>query len=327
MEILRRIGSDAEAAAPAVERILRDDTEDVRYAAVLTIAAIQKDDARLVQSLKSLLSNSSPHVRAAAVQPLGRLGPKAASAVSEVAKLLDDMEDRWHAYSPDAIGTRPVRYDAAMALAKMGRSARSTLPKLQEMTDKDPDSLVRIAAARAVAHLDDDRSHAIEVLIQHVDDPTGGRESIECAACALGELGAKARPAIPSLIRALKNSDTLVRISAARAYAAIDPSNATAVLLPLTQDSDRMVRASVIETIGHLRDESDAVWKVLIASLDDQGETFSYDVRHAAVVALGQLGKKGVSALPRLQKLAEEDESEWVREAAKDAIQKIRQGK
>lgn len=128
--------------------MLLQDTEDVRYAAVLAIAAIQKDDARLVQSLKSLLSDSSPHVRAAAVQRLGQLGPTAASAVSEVTKLLDDMEDRWHAYSPDAIGTRPVRYDAAMALAKMGKSARSTLPKLREMTDKDPDSLVRIAAAR-----------------------------------------------------------------------------------------------------------------------------------------------------------------------------------
>lgn len=175
--------------------------------------------------------------------------------------------------------------------------------------------------------MDNDRSHAIEVLIQHLDDPSGGRESIECAACALGELGANARPAIPSLSRALKNSDTLVRISAARAYAAVDPSNATVVLLPLMQDSDRMVRASIIETIGHLGDESDAVWRILIASLDDRGETFSYSVRHAAVVALAQLRKNGVSALPRLQKLTDEDESEWVRSAAKDSIQKISQDK
>jgi HEAT repeat protein len=109
------------------------------------------------------------------------------------------------------------------------------------------------------------------------------RERI-AAAADLAYLGPPARPALPTLRRALGDPDAAVAFAAATAVARLDPDDEAAV---------KAIR-------DHLR-------------RDDAG------VRCAAAEALGGLGPRASSALPALLR-ALRDDNGFVREAAADAV-------
>lgn len=323
LKTLRRLGQTARASAPSILRALNDDAEQIRFRAVYALAAVQPNDTMTVAALQPVLSDKSPQVRAAAIQLLGNMGKLAARTVPHIVKLLDDRADRAHYYAPDFAGTRPLRYDAAIALAEIGDAAKAALPKLQKMMVDDDDHLVRIASAFAVARSIDNPAPALAVLVKYLNDRQLGTEPTAEAARLLGKLGTTAAPAIPALSNALKHPDALVRINAATAIADIDPSLAETKLLPLLKDRDSLVRASVIETFGDLGLTSKKVIAALISALDDRDDLFGAYIRQMAAAALGKAGSNAAAALPRLRAMSKKDESDSAREAATQAIQKI----
>jgi HEAT repeat protein len=117
-----------------------------------------------------------------------------------------------------------------------------------------------------------------------------------------------------------------VRIHAVNAIVLISPETAEARLLKMLKDDDALVRASAIECLGSLRNPSPQLLNSYIAALDDTDSIFGTDVRHAAAVALGNLQEKAVTSIPRLRRLAQEEENDWVKDAAMKAVQQITQG-
>jgi len=224
-------------------------------------------------------------------------------------------------------GTRPVRYDSAMALSEMGKDGRVALPKLRELMKRDSDKLVRIAAAYAIAKLDKTEKDAVVYLIEAIQDREHGSSVPEAAAEVLGKLGPVARAALPALVVALEHPDTMVRIHAVEAIATISPESAESRLLPTLSDEDALVRASAIERLGTVCKPSPKLLNSFIAALDDDDSVFGTGVRQAAAIALGKLGKNATPALPRLNRMAEEEENDRVKEAAVEAIRQIKQGR
>lgn len=322
---LSKMEGDAANALPTLEGLLDDAETEIRFAAVEAVVSIHKDPHAISTVLGAVLSDESPDVRAVAIRAVGDLGEAGSRNAPRLLELLDDTENRWHAYTPDSYGTRPVRYDAAMALASMGNDARVALVKLREMMNGDSDSLVRVATAFAIARLDNASNDAMDHLIAAVQSDGKGSAVVESAAVALGKLGRKAKAALPALDDALKHPDTMVRIYAVNAIALISPETAEARLFKMLKDDEALVRASTIESLGTLRDPSPQLLSSYIAALDDTDRSLGADVRHAAAVALGNLREKAVVAIPRLKRLAQEESSEWVKAAAEKAIQQITQ--
>jgi len=323
---LSKMDGNAADALPMLVRLLGDPELEIRFEAVAALISVQKDQRTLSSVLGPVLSDGSPDVRAAAIRALGNVGEAGSQNAPRLLELLDDTENRWHFYTPDMAGTRPVRYDAAMALAVMGKDAQVALAKLREMMNGDSDWLVRVAAAFAIAKLDNAPKDATDFLIAAVQDDEKGYAIPEAAAEALGGLGSKASAALPALDDALKHSETMVRIHAVNAIVLISPETAEARLLKMLKDDDALVRASAIECLGSLRNPSPQLLNSYIAALDDTDSIFGTDVRHAAAVALGNLQEKAVTSIPRLRRLAQEEENDWVKDAAMKAVQQITQG-
>lgn len=320
---LAKMQGDAAEALPTLERLLGDPQVKIRFEAVAAIVAVQKDPRSLSSVLGTVLSDKSPDVRAAAIRALGDLGESGSQNVPHLLKLLEDPAGRWHFYTPDMAMPYPVRHDAARALAGMGKDARVALAKLREMMTDDSDPLVCIAAAFAIAKLDNAPKDAMEYLIAAVQDDEEGTRGPQAAAELLGKLGPKAHAALPALGDALKHPESMVRIHAVVAIAAISPETAEARLLPMFKDEDALVRASAIENLGSLRKASPQLLRSYIAALDDSDEIFGEDVRHAAAVALGNLHEKAATAVPRLTRMVQEEENERLRKAARESIRQI----
>ncbi|GAA4441195.1 HEAT repeat domain-containing protein [Bremerella cremea] len=323
---LSKMEEDAADALPTLERLLGDPDKAIRLEAVAAIVSVQKDPQALALVLGTTLNDASPDVRAAAIQALGELGEAGSRNVPRLVELLDDKENRWHYYAPDAAGTRPVRYDSALALAGMGKEAEVALVKLRPMMSGDSDPLVRVAAAFAIARLDGDSKGAVDHLIAAVQDDESATDVPEEAAEALGKLGPQAEAALPVLDDALRHPETMVRFQAVKAIVSISPETAKSRLLKSLKDEDALVRSCVIESLGALPNPSPQLLNAYIAALDDNDIAFGIFVRHAAAVALGNLKEQASTALPRLKEIAQEEENDWVREAAEAAVQQISQG-
>jgi HEAT repeat protein len=87
----------------------------------------------LVESLR----DSDSDVRQRAASALGKLGPTAGAAATDLVKLLKDPE----------VGVRP-----AAALGRFGAAASAASPDLVELL-KDPEVDVRLAAANTLGRL------------------------------------------------------------------------------------------------------------------------------------------------------------------------------
>lgn len=154
------------------------------------------------------------------------------------------------------------------------------------------------------------RSRAIAGLIRALSDTDSLVRSE--AAVALGKLGDKR--AFEPLIRALSDTDKYVRKSAAMALGWLDGKRAVEPLIRALSDSDKHVRLWVAIALGYLGDNR-AV-EPLIRALSDTDSL----VRSEAAVALGKLGDK--LAIEPLRKLLN-DPNENVRKEAKEALKKL----
>lgn len=118
-----------------------------------------------------------------------------ASAALKGREAIDLLKQRMNDEDP------AVRYWAIIGLGNLGSEARPTKEKLQKAM-KDSSASVRIAAARAMCHLGEEKQ-ALTTLIQELRSP---EEWVRLnAAIVLDEINEKARPAIPALKEALKD--------------------------------------------------------------------------------------------------------------------------
>lgn len=261
--------------------------------------------SRWMKSLK----DKNYAVRTQAANALGQIGPAGGVAVAALIDALDDASSgvpQWKdggvsftIESPQAkqfreavldalhrIGepTLPplvaglkdnrqlVRVGVAEALEKFEPVPSQVTPEVLLPALKDENELVRQSAVRMLVRLGDIAVAPLGAALQQGGE---AREKV-AAANALGQMGAKARPAIPALTSALKDADSGVRREAADTLQTVSPApEAVAPLRELLSDKDEEVRLAAAAALAR-NGVADAVPALVSALQQDskEGEDF-----------------------------------------------------
>jgi HEAT repeat protein len=314
IRLVARFGPRAREAIPGLARCLKDpDSNVVRWAAD-ALAKMGPAAAPAVPALREALQSHSSE-RGAVLRALGRIGAAASAAVPDMLKLLAESKED---------GLFGLRFYVLQALAELGPHAREAVPDLVRLLRAGPGfgGLVVVAlgsigpAAKEAVPLLEARLKAAEgslaaqihgALAQITGDhpahvtamleiyhklPPGRRHHLDRAAtwAALARLGKSARPALPTLIAALK----------AKPVASIEYSDAD------------------LEALGGLGAEGREAVPHLLTQLKEGW----VDRQLAVMRTLGKIGPAAAAAIPLLKALSN-DRNVRIREAARQALRAI----
>jgi hypothetical protein len=213
--------------------------------------SLLRGDPAAVAVLGELLARPEHPSRMAAAYGLRRVGPAARAAVPRLLAAVEDEDDEvsflavqaMFRVDPDALAAHSrearrtdvpglvgqlasphvrVRRRAAVRLEELGDKGQPALPALRR-TLADPDERVRLWAAEAVLKIAPE-AHAD--VVPALAALLAGRDNFHRAMAAnrLGDLGARARPAVPALLRLLADPEHGPREAARRALREIDPA-------------------------------------------------------------------------------------------------------
>lgn len=282
------------------------------------------------------LHDQNPHRRHAAVWVLRQFGPEALPAVPALICLFADA-CRWVQISATCVFqnigqvafpaltqalTSPeplVRSGAARALGAIGSQAASFAPRLTEMLD-DPDLGVRAGAIETLGRLGAGAAQAIFALRRklHEADP----EIRYLALKAISDIGTAAIPILPDLIHTLEDSEVRVRTAAARAIGCLarGAKDAVPALNAAFRHFDNDLKAAVISAFSIIGSDP----RIDAASIAQSLDQFKGSSLFEAVQILGRQGARARPALPRLEEMAISEPKEYLRTAAAEAVQEIR---
>jgi HEAT repeat protein len=220
-------------AADRVRQLLQDVDPIVRLHAAAALAAIDPAETHsLIALAREFLRPASP-VRTEACHALARFGAKAAPAVPDLLRIVEDdatadadlritaattlglIGSAAKAGVPaleQRLGDRAVRVSAAEALGRLGPAASTSLPALAKLLD-DPDPDAQWAAAKAMVLIGGDGARpVVPFLIRRTEAAPRGRELYQLT-WLLGLLGPVARDAIPALTDAAHRDNELATMA------------------------------------------------------------------------------------------------------------------
>lgn len=256
------------------------------------------------------LSAGDAAERLSAARDLRKLSPTLARPVVERALADDDVEVRIIAaraavsFGYEGLGDAVVGWllerDARLRLAatevlRLSPVAEGIEPLGRVLSDTD--ERVRLGAASALGEVAETasggpaprpppgelRGRAATALLGHLDDPEPRvRVFVVDALAKLGD----ARAALP-LVSKLQDGAPEVRVAVARALGVLADARATSALVVALSDRERAVVAEAARALGSIGDPGAA--PSLSALL---GGASSTEVRRAAVLALGKLGRE-----------------------------------
>ncbi|MCC2692808.1 HEAT repeat domain-containing protein [Nodularia sp. LEGE 04288] len=206
------------------------------------------------------------------------------------------------------------RWNAAMALGRIGSEAESAIPHLMT-TLKDENPLVRLSAANALGKIGLKAEVAIPELIATLKDQD--EDVKQEAATALSRIGSSA---VPALITALKDNNIDVRLNCILALGEIGAEAKAAVpnLIKSLQEQNPTIEYKIIETLGKIGVEAKAAIPHLITTLKDE----NWQVRANTVYTLGEIGSPAKSVVPILLNFLK-DEDAVVRQRTTFALAQI----
>jgi len=191
------------------------------------------------------------------------------------------------------------------------------IPKLIQAL-QDPDAIVRMRAAKSLGEMGAKAEPAIEALKKALNDED---EDVRLVAKrALERVQVQANPELTKLIADLRDPDALNRLRAAKALG--DLGSKAAPALPALQqaltDQDEDVRRVVQHAIDKIQSSGSPKVHRLIEQLRDKDAL-------VRLTAAKQLGEMGAEAQPAVEALraAREDPDEVVRMVAKNALKKL----
>jgi len=268
---LAQIGSDARPAIDALVRALAGQSGGAWSAVYNTqihaAEALANIGEPAVPALLAALDVKDAATRRGAAMALGGIGPKAAlSAVPALVRRVSDKD-------------KLVRLEALAALAKISPSAAA---RAAEPLAADKDYAVRHAVANALGG-----GAPGAALAKLLNDPR--REVRRAAFDSLRRIGPRSIPMLSAAL--VDKADPWARRHAARA---LGGAGATAVppLVKALSDSDALVRREAAWSLGEIGEPAGEAAKALLRAKDDG----DFVVRVAAADALRRI--RGASAAP-----------------------------
>ena len=246
---LSRMGAEAEAAVPALVRIVANPQDELRDQAIDVLGAIGPAADEAVPTLIKVMDESQSKLQQSALKSLTRIGSPAALHAIENAFQRGDVTFR-----RNLLRTLQDTLDAAANLAPMLIAAYGRGDPAIE-----GDLLVLMGAIG---------EPVVESLVELL-----GAEQVESrrrAALALSYYRLASAAAVPALMTALTDSEPVVRFWAVKALGAIgDPARTAATpLMACLNDSDADVRWQAIRSIERLGLESQAAEKLEVLRSD-----------------------------------------------------------
>ena len=300
--LLRMIGPEAKTAIPALVEVLKDKDTAIRMAAASLLWQFNPDGVEgkaAISAYAELLTEDGWQIRYNVARTLGSIGPKAAPAVPNLIKLLDEKPGM-------------PRSEAIATLGRIGPGAKPAVPALiKELKVAEGD---RLAAVCALEHIGPDAKDAVPALIELLKGELGG-----FAASALGGIGGEAKAAIPTLTEMLNGKRPDARCVAARRFAGLPATRSNTYRFSsicwTTRAEMDGVRSSRLITWGR---SASRRLPFVVQVVRDKNKTQL--ARQMAVRALGRIGEVATPALKEM--LQDKDES--VRKAATEELAKIK---
>ena len=220
---------------------------------------------------------------------------------------------------------------AIIALGEFGPSAAGAIPALagviraQEEADggppggfADPDSPGALATAALGRIAAEGNPEALAILAGLIETPRWavGHQ----ATWALLQLGPKARPAVPALVKALKDPRQVVRSHSAEALREVGAADVRAVipaLMAAMDDENEVVRNHAMRTLSEYGAEAKAAVPKMVERLWDSGP--GADVARS----LGRIGPGAADAVPALLVSLEMTVPNWQRDEIREALDRI----
>jgi HEAT repeat protein len=306
LNCLRRMRSEARAAATDVSATLRDRDKAVRLLAAETLFSIAPE--RLSEAV-SLLADGDREVRkGAAVIFRRRL---------DAAKCLEVFADEL-ATADDA-----SRNDLAEALDEVEIPSASDVPKrtrvrlAASLNDLSP--VVRLKAAKVLQRLGEGPDAVARALHNLLGEPGDGiaRQAAE----TLGRMGASAtHPAAGGLLRLLDSRDAATRRAGATALRSAGPLKPDAIASLVTGLDDAVIHDDVATLLAEF---GDAAVPSLVRALDSKNPV----TRRGAAKALGAIGPKAAEGYDALKQRFYKDPDPLVHQEVDKAMGLIRQKK
>jgi HEAT repeat protein len=300
IECLGDLGSHARSAIPELEQLLKTKDPLLRLMAVKALLKIcpKRGLTTRVSVLIELLGEEKFAFNA--IHLLEKVGPEAKPAAGALAKILSEVDSSL------------LHYSAATTLAKIGPGARAAVPALTAIL-KDRHNSEQTTAAVALFRITGKADPGVSVLLRTLRDSETGQPDV---IAALGEIGSKARKALPLVREMMEEKGGKMRaVSAFGVWRidrprvdcgmATDPrQKALRVLIELLTRGNSAERKEAATFLGEIGREARRAVPALITALKDK----DLDVRGNAARALGQIGPAALSAVPALTRALKDDE-------------------
>jgi HEAT repeat protein len=277
--------------------------------ALEAMAAVRAIGAAAIPHLLAWLQPPFQHplLLAGATRCFKALGPAAASAIPELARMLHDSKP------PRSSSVYGEWLNVLEALSYLGPEA---LPILLGAAANSPSPEFQRDVIHVLGNFGPDGAPAIPALIawsRHEDSWIR-----LWAVHALGRIAQQPAAVIPVLLSALKDSEAIVRREAAQALGRYGQAASHAVpdLLRSADDADWHAQPGAIAALVQIGGQPDVVLPLLVRKLHDG----NWILRRCAAVALGDFG--GQKAFDALMEAADDPQG-FVREIVFQSLKRI----
>jgi HEAT repeat protein len=328
--LISQIGPAAEAAIPALIRILEDQTEDgdLEREVLQALKAMGESGAITLPKYIAYLRSDDDYTQVVGADLLSSIGPRAKIAVPALLEAADGTNSRlrwaaakalWSIDRQTNVAVRvfttglqstnhTTRQLALIDLRQMGTAAKAAGPMVQAAL-QDPDDLVRREAEKTLRELDpglllsslqklnEQAAAIVERLVRTIQ--TGEFKDRFRALETIAVFGPDAKPAVPALIEVLNGPGPQL------------PGPVAGIGLM----NSRREAACALAEIGP---EARAGVPALIALIREHRDQY----RYVYCKALGRIGSDAKEAVPVLED-ALRDENRGVRLAAAEALTRI----
>ena len=344
---LAAIGEKASAAAPALVAALESPDKSLRFPAAFALgkiraaagdAALEKvaaeDDevlaataawarAQIHRSEKPFAADAQTRLLKVAASDDPAIREGAVAGLSDLATQLDDAQRERLATTFVGLiaDSHPeVGIAAGAALIRLGG------PSLAALRGKLTDPAVRTNVLAILAGLGPAAKPALDDIVKELDDPDADHAGE--AAVAIGAIGPEAAAAVPALRRLVGDAAKApgLRYSAAYALGRIGPAaqEADPELRKLAESEDELMATVAIWAALKVAPQDKSLFERAVPLLRRALRGDREMVRLEAAVALGDIGPAAATAIPMLELVAEDDPVKGVRNAAAEALKKIR---
>jgi HEAT repeat protein len=282
--VLAEMGPKAQAAVPALAKLLTDEDPEVRMQAVITLGEIGPGAKTSLAEILKALADDHGGVRYGAAYALAKIG--AVESLPALAKAAADKDPFLQVLAPWAAAKiKPsdeklvqtaverlvaglkssdanVRRASARGLFELGADKQAVAPALAAALD-DPDPTVQGNVYKALASLG---AKAVPRVVGRLKDPKTRGKALRILAL----MGPEAAAAVPDLEAALRGADAATRNEVLYALAAIGPGSAPAVpglIHEMTSDEDPQVRITACYALGKIGPGAKAAVPALVKNV------------------------------------------------------------